>query len=143
MPLCTSCTHHIDYLYTVYSKHNVRLEQCVSCIRNVPPHFAHSFGLRSEEQLSPICGQIRRTWCVNPVFFSSYYCLSIDMSFPDWLTIWLDLILMKPGVYRHLLFNRGASPRFAENVPRGIIDSRAFDGQDRVSATSSYGLPTH
>jgi hypothetical protein len=30
MPLCTSCTHPVDHLYTVYSKHNVRLEQCVS-----------------------------------------------------------------------------------------------------------------
>jgi len=76
-------------------------------------------------------------------FFSPYYCLSIDMSFPDWLTIWLDLILMKPGVYRHLLFNRGAPPRFAEQVPQEKMDSRTFDGQDRVSAGSSYDLPTH
>jgi len=29
----------------------------------------------------------------------------------DDLTILLDLILLKLGVFRHLLFNRGASPR--------------------------------
>lgn len=29
----------------------------------------------------------------------------------DSLTILLDLILLKRGVYRHLLFNRGAEPR--------------------------------
>jgi hypothetical protein len=29
----------------------------------------------------------------------------------DELTVLLDLILLKRGVYRHLLFNRGAEPR--------------------------------
>jgi len=101
MPLCTSCTHPIDYLYTVYSKHNVRLEQCSNCRQFADKYVEY-----------------------------------------DWLTIWLDLILMKPGVYRHLLFNRGASPRFAEHVPGGEKYSRTFDGQDRARwhATFTLGL---
>ena len=33
MPICTSCTHPISYLYTVYeSAYNLRLEQCVSSV---------------------------------------------------------------------------------------------------------------
>ncbi len=32
----------------------------------------------------------------------------------DALVVALDLILLKPGVYRHLLFNRGMPPRKAE-----------------------------
>ena len=29
----------------------------------------------------------------------------------DALTLFIDLILLKPGVYRHLLYNRGTEPR--------------------------------
>ena len=34
----------------------------------------------------------------------------------DALVVALDLILLKPGVYRHLLFNRGTPPRKVEEV---------------------------
>ncbi|KAF8959622.1 Arv1-like family-domain-containing protein [Flammula alnicola] len=71
MPICTTCTHSIPYLYTVYeSEYNLRLEQCPSCHEFVDPYVEH-----------------------------------------DSLTILLDLILLKRGVYRHLLYNRGAEPR--------------------------------
>ncbi|KAF4610909.1 hypothetical protein D9613_007237 [Agrocybe pediades] len=71
MPICTSCTHSISYLYTVYeSENNLRLEQCPKCHEFVDPYVEH-----------------------------------------DLLTILLDLVLLKRGVYRHLLYNRGAEPR--------------------------------
>lgn len=45
----------------------------------------------------------------------------------DALVIVLDLILLKPGVYRHLLFNRGMPPRkVEESVPAREQDK---DGQ--------------
>ncbi|KAF8896685.1 hypothetical protein BD779DRAFT_1608800 [Infundibulicybe gibba] len=58
MPICTTCTNFVPYLYTIYqSKNNLRLEPC--------------------------------------------------------LNILLDLLLLKRGVYRHLLYNRGAEPNRA------------------------------
>ena len=37
----------------------------------------------------------------------------------DALVVALDLILLKRGVYRHLLFNRGTPPRKVEETVRG------------------------
>ncbi|KAJ7650865.1 Arv1-like family-domain-containing protein, partial [Roridomyces roridus] len=73
MPLCTTCTTSVPFLYTVYaSAHNLRLEQCEKCHAFADPYVEH-----------------------------------------DSLTLLLDLILLKRGVYRHLLYNRGAEPRRA------------------------------
>lgn len=41
----------------------------------------------------------------------------------DSLTLLLDLILLKRGVYRHLLFNRGSRPHRAINVPKAQSDN--------------------
>lgn len=41
----------------------------------------------------------------------------------DSLTILLDLILLKRGVYRHLLYNRGAKPR------RLVANAQDSDGK--------------
>ncbi|KAJ7666283.1 Arv1-like family-domain-containing protein [Mycena rosella] len=71
MPICTTCTTWVRFLYTVYeSSNNLRLEQCVHCRGAADPYVEH-----------------------------------------DSLTLLLDLILLKRGVYRHLLYNRGAEPR--------------------------------
>ncbi|KAJ6596042.1 Arv1-like family-domain-containing protein [Mycena sp. CBHHK59/15] len=71
MPICTSCTTSLPFLYTVYkTSSNLRLEQCENCHRFADPYVEH-----------------------------------------DSLTLMLDLILLKRGVYRHLLYNRGAEPR--------------------------------
>ncbi|KZO96673.1 Arv1-domain-containing protein [Calocera viscosa TUFC12733] len=71
MPICTTCTHPVPHLYTLYpSKYNLRLEQCPSCSNFADPYVEH-----------------------------------------DPLIVLLDLILLKRGVYRHLLFNYGAKPR--------------------------------
>lgn len=71
MPICTTCTAPVNYLYTVYeSKNNLRLEECPKCSSFVDPYVEY-----------------------------------------DTLNLLLDLILLKRGVYRHLLFNRGWPPR--------------------------------
>ncbi|KAF9004114.1 hypothetical protein BDZ89DRAFT_1080732 [Hymenopellis radicata] len=71
MPICTTCTRHVPYLYTVYeSAYNLRLEQCPSCSAFADPYVEH-----------------------------------------DSLLLLIDLILLKRGVYRHLLYNRGSEPR--------------------------------
>ncbi|KAF8322481.1 Arv1-domain-containing protein, partial [Clavulina sp. PMI_390] len=107
MPLCTACTSPIEYLYTVYSKHNIRLEQCSQCQAFADPYVEH-----------------------------------------DWLNIMLDLILLKPAVYRHLLFNRGAPPRSIasqdktqENVRTREIADAASPELARWATTLKLGLP--
>jgi hypothetical protein len=88
MPICTACAAPVDYLYTEYqSAHNLRLEQCVRLSRV----FLHRPHVQFEQ--------------VSCLAFSDPYVEHDD------LTILLDLILLKLGVFRHLLFNRGASPR--------------------------------
>ncbi|KAI0090283.1 Arv1-like family-domain-containing protein [Irpex rosettiformis] len=84
MPICTSCTHTIPYLYTVYnSADNLRLEQCTSCHAFADPYIEH-----------------------------------------DMLTLWLDLILLKRDVYRHLLYNRGTGARIlSEQGPKNRDES--------------------
>jgi len=64
----------------------------------------------------------------------------------DSLTISLDLILLKRGVYRHLLYNRGAEPR------RLTGKKKSSDSESKLSKTetvsrfsrllSRYGLQT-
>ena len=88
MPICTACTAPVDYLYTEYqTAHNLRLEQCVRLSR-VSVHCPH---VHTEQ--------------------ASCHAFSDPYVEHDDLTILLDLILLKLGVFRHLLFNRGASPR--------------------------------
>jgi hypothetical protein len=88
MPICTACTAPVDYLYTEYqTAHNLRLEQCVRLSRV----FLHRPHVHLEQ--------------------ASCHAFSDPYVEHDDLTILLDLILLKLGVFRHLLFNRGASPR--------------------------------
>ncbi|KAF8629960.1 hypothetical protein AX17_005526 [Amanita inopinata Kibby_2008] len=85
MPICTSCTNYIPYLYTIYeSAYNLRLEQCTKCQAFADPYVEH-----------------------------------------DSLTLLLDLILLKRGVYRHLLYNRGSEPRKASNSGKEVETSPA------------------
>ncbi|KAF5367139.1 hypothetical protein D9758_003876 [Tetrapyrgos nigripes] len=78
MPICTTCTHWVPHLYTVYqSAYNLRLEQPIhqtNCHAFADPYVEH-----------------------------------------DTLTLLIDLILLKRGVYRHLLYNRGSPPRRADD----------------------------
>ncbi|KZT59155.1 Arv1-domain-containing protein [Calocera cornea HHB12733] len=80
MPICTTCTHPVPHLYTLYpSKYNLRLEQCPKCSNFADPYVEH-----------------------------------------DPLIVLLDLILLKRGVYRHLLFNYGARPRRLDREGREV-----------------------
>lgn len=64
MPICTSCTHPIPYLYTVYeSAYNLRLEQCVSFFStNLQQAWLISSPL---DRMPHLRGPIRRTWFFN------------------------------------------------------------------------------
>jgi hypothetical protein len=53
----------------------------------------------------------------------------------DSLTLLLDLILLKRGVYRHLLYNRGSEPRKAVDDGKDTtqVENRAWlDGREKV-----------
>lgn len=51
----------------------------------------------------------------------------------DSLTLLLDLILLKRGVYRHLLYNRGAEPKLASNGSG--VDGAATDANTEDTNT--------
>lgn len=92
MPICTTCTSKVLYLYTIYeSSRNLRLEQCTKCLAFADPYVEH-----------------------------------------DVLTLVIDLILLKRGVYRHLLYNRGAEPRRA----LGKANSGGADAGDKKTVLS-------
>ncbi|KAK7032749.1 Arv1-like family-domain-containing protein [Favolaschia claudopus] len=91
MPICTTCTAAVDYLYTVYeSQHNLRLEQCNKCGAFADPYVEH-----------------------------------------DSLTLMIDLILLKRGVYRHLLYNRAAEPRKSVSTADAGSFSQTQPANDR------------
>lgn len=82
MPVCTVCAHPAEYLYTTYkTKSNIRLGVCVSALTI----------LRTDVQAK--CGNFLDPLIEHPP-----------------LLLLLDLILLKPRVYLHLLFNRGSRP---------------------------------
>ncbi|KAF8071581.1 Arv1-like family-domain-containing protein [Lyophyllum atratum] len=88
MPICTTCTSFTPYLYTVYqSAYNLRLEQCVRVLPYLPVY-------RSTNTQQSKCHSFADPYVEH-----------------DSLTLLLDLILLKRGVYRHLLYNRGTEPR--------------------------------
>lgn len=90
MPVCTTCTNFIPYLYTVYgSAYNLRLEQCVRALAPLPA-------------IPKLIEILHKPKCHS---FADPYVEH------DSLTLLLDLMLLKRGVYRHLLYNRGTEPR--------------------------------
>lgn len=94
MPLCTTCTRYIPYLYTVYeSAFNLRLEQCVRI--KIPAK-------KRILTIAQTCGAFADPYVEH-----------------DSLLLLIDLILLKRGVYRHLLFNRGAEPRRIADDDKG------------------------
>jgi len=112
MPICTTCTHSISHLYTVYeSAYNLRLEQCVRT------HTLSRVSIAS----------------ANPWYQTECHSFADPYVEHDTLTLALDLILLKRGVYRHLLYNRGSEPRKAgsANVDTDEVqDSLALKQKD-------------
>ncbi|KAF7312018.1 hypothetical protein MIND_00213700 [Mycena indigotica] len=85
MPICTTCTTTLPFLYTIYeSEHNLRLEQCRKC------------------------AQLQRD---QPLENKSQSCFADPYVEHDSLMLLLDLMLLKRAVFRHLLYNRGTEPR--------------------------------
>ncbi|KAL1744475.1 Arv1-like family-domain-containing protein [Schizophyllum fasciatum] len=96
MPICTTCTSPVPFLYTVYeSAFNLRLEECTAC---------HAFADPYVEQ--------------------------------DTLALVLDLILLKRGVFRHLLYNRGTEPR--QETAKVEVDFSDKKGKARHGASTVF-----
>lgn len=108
MPICTSCTTRTPYLYTVYeSANNLRLKQCV-CL---PAH-------RSSRS-SPLTQQ--QDHCQA---FADPYVEH------DSLTLFIDLVLLKRGVYRHLLYNRATKPNKASESTSVVPGIKEFEAEE-------------
>lgn len=65
----------------------------------------------------------------------------------DSLTLILDLILLKRGVYRHLLYNRGSEPRIVSESKAPLAQNTAIPtnkndvelAKEKVTSLSSFG----
>ena len=94
--ICVECGRPVATLYTEYSKGNIRPTQCDNCqnfadkyIEQYIFHYSltSSYSLNSRTQdVKIINGDLRGN--------------------SDFVLIVIDLLLHKPQVYRHLLFNR-------------------------------------
>jgi hypothetical protein len=116
MTLCTNCAEAVPYLYTVYhSVNNVRLEQCVRLPS--PLLFDVSLVLQPSHLTCPFPFQPSCRAPADPYVEH------------DSLVVALDLILLKRGVYRHLLFNRGTPPRKVDQTAHGHVDDDAQQSQ--------------
>lgn len=101
MPLCVHCAYPADHLYTTYrTKSNIRLDVCVRR-EQLPKCHADS---------QPQCDQF-----LDPLIEH------------DPLILLLDLILLKPRVFLHLLFNRDTPPLDATSGQVSVVD----DGRHR------------
>lgn len=101
MPVCTTCTSFLPYLYTVYqSSSNLRLEQCV----RIPPAYPIESHL-TFYMIQPNCHSFADPYVEH-----------------DELTLLIDLLLLKPAVYRHLLYNRGSEPRKEDGTPAKLVN---------------------
>jgi len=117
MPICTTCTHPAEYLYTTYeSEHNLRLEECVCRVASVLPRKLTTSQTNCKAFVDP---------------FVEF----------DELMLFIDLILLKRGVYRHLLYNRGTEPRRAAETPEERKRSiELTDRREHVSMTSALNV---
>ncbi|KAI5892627.1 Arv1-domain-containing protein [Schizophyllum commune H4-8] len=98
MPICTTCTAAVPFLYTVYeSAYNLRLEECTHCHAFADPYVEH-----------------------------------------DTLALVLDLILLKRGVFRHLLYNRGTGHR-REAGKSTTSPEKATERDSFAAATTNEG----
>ncbi|KAL1694364.1 Arv1-like family-domain-containing protein [Schizophyllum commune] len=101
MPICTTCTAAVPFLYTVYeSAYNLRLEECTHCHAFADPYVEH-----------------------------------------DTLALVLDLILLKRGVFRHLLYNRATEPRRETGKATNTMQDADTDAQRRWTFVARLGLP--
>jgi lipid intermediate transporter len=118
MPLCTNCAQAVPYLYTVYhSVNNARLEQCVRVA------------------FPSLLIRVAHTPCLQP----SCRAPADPYVEHDALVVALDLILLKRGVYRHLLFNRGTPPRKVEEKPARGSNRPSFESLREQSIAEENG----
>ena len=93
---CVECSHPVASLYTIYSKDNVRLTQCVFLLLHNPTDY-----------FKDKCKKFADKYIEH-----------------DFVVLFIDIILIKPQVYRHLLYNR-----------LGTVD-------DRLNVSAPISIPT-
>lgn len=112
MPTCVECGAAVSSLYTEYSKGNIRLTYCVNA--HILPFLSASFF----RHLTPTL--VLATRHRNHFFFFFFvltfsfflflqeHCKKLADKYVehDFVIIFVDMILHKKPVYRHLLFNR-------------------------------------
>ena len=132
MPICTTCTAAVPFLYTVYeSAYNLRLEECVGTLL-----------------LLTLLGPYPLTPCPL-IMLDQTHCHAFADPYVehDTLALVLDLILLKRGVFRHLLYNRATEPRRetgkATNSPEKGMERNDFaDATTNGANRSSQKGPT-
>lgn len=129
MPVCVSCAYPAEHLYTTYrTKSNIRLGVCVSYLDDLPRR-VELVELRSHTH-SP---QERCDAFLDPL-----------IEHPG-LLILLDLILLKPRVYLHLMFNRGHEPLAADQSgtqSQSVNESSNPTTKDKYKATTPFPCDT-
>ncbi|KAI7943838.1 hypothetical protein MJO28_011366, partial [Puccinia striiformis f. sp. tritici] len=99
---CVTCGIPVKYLYTKYGQDNFVLEICVSCSA-VFPSFRINYGNR------PVSSVCFCTTCTSTCLFSNCKKFTDPYIEQSSIILILDLFLLKPQVYYHLLYNSNYS----------------------------------
>ncbi|KAL8646528.1 MAG: hypothetical protein Q9226_006816 [Calogaya cf. arnoldii] len=107
MPICIECRYPVPRLYHVLHSGNTGAQKPPPINRSTkptPPNSAKKGELpaRSKAKPAPAVtgGDVRLTQCSRCKRFADKYVEH------DYIVLFIDLVLVKPQVYRHLLFNR-------------------------------------
>ncbi|KAL8803703.1 MAG: hypothetical protein Q9182_003035 [Xanthomendoza sp. 2 TL-2023] len=107
MPICIECRYPVSQLYHVLHSGNTSARKPPPINRSTkptPPNTAKKgeAPVRSKTKPAPavIGGDVRLTQCPRCKRFADKYVEH------DYIVLFIDLVLVKPRVYRHLLFNR-------------------------------------
>ncbi|KAL8789155.1 MAG: hypothetical protein Q9213_001262 [Squamulea squamosa] len=107
MPICIECRYSVPRLYHVFQSGNTGSQKPPPINRSTkptPPNSAKKGELPARSQPKPASavagGDVRLTQCPRCKRFADKYVEH------DYVVLFIDLVLVKPQVYRHLLFNR-------------------------------------
>ncbi|KAL8677749.1 MAG: hypothetical protein Q9186_005859 [Xanthomendoza sp. 1 TL-2023] len=107
MPICIECRYPVSQLYHVLHSGNTGARKPPPINRSTKPTPSHTAKkgeapVRGKPKTAPavIGGDVRLTQCPRCKRFADKYVEH------DYIVLFIDLVLVKPQVYRHLLFNR-------------------------------------
>ncbi|KAL8669940.1 MAG: hypothetical protein Q9168_005490 [Polycauliona sp. 1 TL-2023] len=107
MPICIECRYPVPRLYHILHSGNTGSQKPPPINRSTkptPPNSAKKGGIPAHSRAKPAPavtgGDVRLTQCPRCKRFADKYVEH------DYVVLFIDLVLVKPQVYRHLLFNR-------------------------------------